>query len=368
MENNDTATQVSSQKKKKSFVFPILLGVLAIGGGIFGYNKYTYSQHHEETEDAQITTNMAPVVSKVSGYIKEVKVKDNQFVHKGDTLIVLDNRDQKMAVAQAQAALGTAKSNVAIAHATVNAASKNINTSNAAVQTANAQIEAAKVNVWKTTQDLNRYANLIKDHSITQQQYEQAVAAKQLADKQLQILIDQKNQATQQTGVVESQTIATSQQIGSADASVKQRQVEVESALLNLSYTVIVAPEDGYVSKIPVQTGQFIQAGAQLFSLVRDNNVWVVANFKETQLSKMLVGQKAEIKIDAFPDQKFEGLVSSFSPGTGSSFSILPPDNASGNFVKVVQRVPVRIDFKKLDKEVAKKLRSGMNVTAEVTF
>jgi len=372
MENTNTAQENNANtpeiKKKKSFVFPVILGILAIAGAVFGYRKYTYSQHHEETDDAQITTNMAPVVSKISGYIKEVKVKDNQFVKKGDTLIVLDNRDQQMVLQQAEAALGTAKSNVAIANATANAASKNINTSNAAVATANAQIEAAKVNVWKTSQDLERYSNLIKDHFITQQQYEQALAAKQSADRQLQVLINQKNQASQQTEVVTSQTNATSQQIGSADAMVKQRQVDIENAKLNLSYTVIVAPEDGYVAKVPVQAGQFIQAGAQLFSLTKDNDIWVVANFKETQLTKMLEGQSVEIKIDAFPGQKFEGKVTSFSPGTGSTFSILPPDNASGNFVKVVQRIPVRIDFTNLDKNIAKKLRAGMNVTTEVTF
>lgn len=369
MENNNNTQENNNTpeiKKKKSIVFPIILGVLLIGGGIFGYSKYSYSQHHEETDDAQITTNMAPVVSKISGYIQEVKVKDNQFVHKGDTLIVLDNRDQKMLVQQAEAALGTARSNVSIAKASANAASKNINTSNAAIATANSQIEAAKVNVWKTTQDLQRYSNLIKDHSITQQQYEQALAAKQSADKQLQILISQRNQATEQTGVVTSQTNATTQQIGAADAMVKQREVDMENAKLNLSYTVIVAPEDGYVAKVPVQAGQYIQAGAQLFSLTRDNDVWVVANFKETQLSKMTEGQKVEIRIDAFPKEKLEGTITSFSPGTGASFSILPPDNASGNFVKVVQRVPVRVDFKNLNKDIAKKLRAGMNATVEV--
>ncbi|MDR2205371.1 MAG: HlyD family secretion protein [Flavobacteriaceae bacterium] len=368
MENSDTTEETFTIKKKKSPIFPIILGILIIGGGFFGIKKYTYGLHHEETDDAQIVTNIAPVVSKISGYIAEVKVQDNQFVRKGDTLIILDNRDQKMTLAQAEAALETARSNISIAEASANAASKNINTSNAAVATADAQIEAAKINVWKTTQDLNRYANLVKDHSVTQQQYEQALADKQLADKQLQVLIDQKKQAAEQIGVATSQTDASSQQIGSANAMLRQRQVDVENAKLNLSYTVIVAPEDGFVSKIPVQTGQFIQAGAQLFSLVRDNEVWVVANFKETQLAKMTEGQKAEIKIDAFPDRRFEGIVHSFSPGTGSSFSILPPDNASGNFVKVVQRIPVRIDFKNLDKEIAKKLRAGMNATVEVEF
>ena len=370
MESNTTPEEMQYPKvrKKKSLVFPIILALAIIGGGIYGYHTYSYGQSHEETDDAQIASNMAPVVSKISGYVKEVKVKDNQFVHKGDTLIVLDNRDQKIMLQQAEAALGTAISNVSTARAATTAASQNMNTSKAAVTTANAQIEAAKVNVWKTTQDLNRYANLIKDHSITQQQYETALAAKQAADRQLQILIDQRNQVSQQTGVVSSQTAASSEQIGVAQSVVAQREVDVESAKLNLSYTVITAPEDGYVGKIPTQKGQFIQAGSQLFSLIHDSDVWVIANFKETQVSKMLEGQKVEIDIDAFPDQKFQGVVSSFSPGTGSSFSILPPDNASGNFVKVVQRLPVRIDFVNLDKNIAKKLRAGMNVKVEVTL
>jgi len=364
-ENNNT---VSEPKKKKSKLFPIILGVVLVVGGSYGYHSYSYGLKHEETDDAQIASNMAPVVSRISGYIHEVKVKDNQFVHKGDTLVVLDSRDQEVALHQAEAALGTSLSNVASAQASTAATSKNINTSNAAVATANSQIEAAKVNVWKTTQDLNRYANLIKDHSITQQQYEQALAAKQSADRQLQVLIDQKNQAAQQTTVVQSQTTASSEQIGVANAVVKQRQADLENAKLTLSYTVIVAPEDGYVSKVPVQTGQYIQAGAQLFSLVRDNDKWIIANFKETQLSKMLEGQKVKVEIDAFPDTEFEAVVSSFSPATGSTFSLLPPDNASGNFVKVVQRIPVRMDFVKLDPKVAKKLRAGMNVKVEVTL
>lgn len=366
MENNNTKT--SESQKKKSLVFPIIVAAIVIGGGIFGYKSYSHGLTHEETDDAQIASNMSPVISKISGYVAEVKVKDNQFVKKGDTLIILDNKDQKMALEQAIAALGTAQSNISTAKATTTATSKNINTSEAAVATANAQIEAAKVNVWKTSQDLKRYSVLVKDHSITEQQYEQALAAKQSADKQLQVLIDQKNQIAQQTKVASSQTEASSQQISVANAVAKQKAVDVESAKLNLSYTVILASEDGFVGKVPTQVGQFVQAGAQLFSLVKNNQKWVVANFKETQVAKMTEGQKVKIEIDAFPGKEFEGVVTSFSPATGASFSILPPDNASGNFVKVVQRLPVKIEFVKLDPAIAKKLRAGMNVKVEVSL
>ena len=145
---------------------------------------------------------------------------------------------------------------------------------------------------------MKRYSELVKDHSITQQQYEQAVAAYQTAQKQLQVLVDQKNQASVQTGVVTSQSNATYQNIGVANSQLKQRQVDVENAKLNLSYTVITAKENGYVSKIPVQVGQFIQAGSQLFSIVLSNQKWVVANYKETQVEKMVEGQKVEIEIE----------------------------------------------------------------------
>jgi len=354
------------QPKKKSPVFAIILGIVIIAGAIYGYKKWSYGNSHEETDDAQIASNVSPVISKISGYVAEVRVKDNQFVKKGDTLIVLENSDQKIALEQAEAALGTSRSNLNSAKAGAIAASKGINTSNAAVQTANAQIEAAKVNVWKTTQDLKRYENLVKDHSITQQQYDAVLAAKQTADKQLQILINQKNQASQQTSVVTSQSDATSQQIGVASSVMKQREVDVENARQNLSYTVITAKQDGYVSKVPVQVGQFLQAGSQLFSIVLNNEKWIVANFKETQLDKMVEGQKVEIKIDAFPEDEFMGTVSSIAPATGSTFSILPPDNASGNFVKVVQRVPVKINFDNLKPEISKKLRAGMNVKVDV--
>lgn len=369
MENiNEQEEVVPQVKKKKSLVFPIILAVIVLVGGFFGYRFYKFGQTHEETDDAQIAANLSPVISKIPGYVAEIRVKDNQFVKKGDTLIILDNKDQKIMVEQAKAALGTAQSNIESARAASSAAGSNINTSRAAVVTANSQIEASKVNVWKTSQDLKRYANLIKDHSITQQQYDNALAAKQSADRQYQVLVAQRNQIAQQEGVVNSQTAASSEQIGVASSTAKQREVEVENAKLMLSYTIITAPEDGFVSKVNIQKGQFLQAGAQLFSIVLDNNKWVIANFKETQLSKMVEGQIVDIEIDAYPNREFQGIVSSFSPATGSTFSILPPDNASGNFVKVVQRLPVKIEFKNLDKKISDRLRAGMNVKATVNL
>ncbi|HMK05565.1 MAG TPA: HlyD family secretion protein [Ferruginibacter sp.] len=351
--------------KKNSKVFIIVLAVLVIGGGWFGLTKYLHAQHHEETDDAQVEAGISPVIPRVSGYLKEVRVKDNQQVKKGDTLLILDDRDLRLKLEQAEAALATAQSNLVVALATTSAASANIGSSRANISTVQAQIEAAKVNVWRSTEDLRRYENLIKDHSITQQQYEQSLAAKQTSERQLQVLVQQKNQASEQTSAVASQSNVTGQQVGVANSIIKQRQVDVEDANLNLSYAVITSPADGTVSKVSIQPGQVLQAGQSTFSIVANEDVWVVANFKETQFNNMKTGQKVIIHADAFPKHDFNAVLSSFSPATGARFALLPPDNASGNFVKVVQRLPVKIEFNKND-TLVKQLRPGMNVQVDV--
>ncbi len=367
MEQNETTNkQTDTTPKKRSKGFLIVLILLVLAGGWFGTTKYLHAQHHEETDDAQIQANISPVIPRVAGYVKEVRVKDNQFVKKGDTLLILDDRDLALRVKQAEAALATAQSNLGAAQANTNASKANINTTKAGISTADAQIEAAKVNVWRTRQDFDRYSNLIQDHSITQQQFEQAQAAKETAEKQLQIMIQQKNQVAQQTSAVSSLSIATSSQIGVAVAVVKQREVDVAEAKLNLSYGAVTAPESGVVSKVNVQNGQFLQAGQSLFTIVLSNDIWVVGNFKETQFEKMRIGQRVILHADAFAGHEFEAKLSSFSPGTGSLFSLLPPDNASGNFVKVVQRLPVKIEFVNPTDSLVKQLRPGMNVDVDV--
>jgi len=367
MKNNNEKTETEAvQPKKRSKVFLIILIIMIVLGGWFGISKYTHAQHHEETDDAQIEADIIPVIPRVSGYVKEVRVNDNQMVHKGDTLLIIDDRDYKISLMQAEAALGTAKSNVAATRANTAAARSGIATSREGVATIDAQIEEAKVNLTRANQDFARYQNLIQDHSITQQEFEKAQATKQLAEKQLGILQQQKKQASSQTGVVSSQSNATAQTIEVAESMVKQREVEVEEAKLKLSYTIITAPEDGRVSRVNVQEGQLLQAGQSTFNIVHGKDIWVVANFKETQLRKMQVGQKVVVHVDAFPSHDFNATVSSFSPATGAKFSLLPPDNASGNFVKVVQRLPVKIEFISQSDTLLNRLRPGMNVDVDV--
>jgi membrane fusion protein (multidrug efflux system) len=183
---NDTSAK-TAPKRSKGFL--IVLIALVVAGAWFGITKYVHGQHHEETDNAQIEANISPVIPRVAGYVKEVRVKDNQIIKKGDTLLILDDRDLAVKVQQAEAALATAQTNLGAAKANTNASRANIATTRAGISTADAQIEAAKINVRRTTQDYDRYANLIKDHSVTQQQFDQAEAAKQTAERQLQILV-----------------------------------------------------------------------------------------------------------------------------------------------------------------------------------
>lgn len=362
MEAQNAATP--EKKTNKKFMF-ILIAVVVLGGG-FGIIKYIHSLHNVDTDDAQLNANISPVIPRIQGFVAEVKVKDNQMVKKGDTLVVLDNREMVNKVLQAEAALENAKSSMSVSQSNAQAANASASSSMANVQTAEASIEAAKVNLWRATQDFDRYANLIKDHSITQQQYDEASAVKQRAERQLKVLQEQKNAAASQANAVRAQSVATGQQTAVANALIKQREADLAIAKLNLSYTVITAQADGRVSTINLQPGQTVQAGQQLFSIVVDETVWVIANFKETQMTKMKEGNTATIKVDAFPGHEFEGKVESMSPATGSRFALLPPDNASGNFVKVVQRLPVKITLNSNDDKLLKSLKPGMNVIVEV--
>ncbi|MCE7062062.1 HlyD family secretion protein [Dyadobacter sp. CY343] len=352
--------------KKKNNRFIIILAVLIMAGGTWGFTKYNHGLHHEETDDAQVDANISPVIPRISGYVTEIKVKDNQEVKKGDTLLVLDNRDQQIRLEQAKAALAGSEGSLVVANATTTASQASGITYEANVSIVEAQIEEAKVNVWRANQDFARYENLIKDHSITQQEFEQASATKQKAERQLAVLVAQKNAAERQAKAAGKQTSATSRQTAVANANIKARAAEIANAELNLSYTVITAPTDGRVSKVNAQLGQFLQAGQSLFSIISTTEPWIVANFKETQLTRMKLGQHVKIHVDAYPDHEFEAKVASFSPATGARFALLPPDNASGNFVKVVQRLPVRIEFTKADDAFIAQLRPGMNVQVDV--
>nr|WP_315190762.1 HlyD family secretion protein [uncultured Flavobacterium sp.] len=355
------------EKKKTNTKFIIILTALIVLGGTYGAYKYIHSLSHEQTDDAQIEKKMNPIIPRVSGYVDKVYIKDNDYVKKGDTLFTIDKRDYTLKIEEANAAMIGAEGSFEVSKADIGGALASIAVSDANAKSASGNIESAKIKLGRVTSDYNRYNNLYKTHTITKQQYEQALAAKQEAENQVRILQQQERASNFQKSVIEAKSKVSNKQTEVAAANIKRAKAMLDAAKLNLTYTVVTAAIDGQVSKIDIQPGQLVQAGQSLFYIINNTEAWVVANFKETQLNKMVIGQKVTIKVDAYPDYDFEGTITSFSPATGSRFSLLPPDNATGNFVKTIQRLPVKISLNTSnDKEKIKLLRPGMNVDVDV--
>ncbi|HEV3411472.1 MAG TPA: HlyD family secretion protein [Puia sp.] len=343
--------QNTQKKPRRNIVFPIILGLVLVGAAIFGIKEYIYYGAHEVTDDAQVDADISQVVARVGGYVKEIRFVDNQFVHAGDTLVVLDDRDFQVRLQQANAALTSQRQTVDVSQVQVNEAKSSI-------ATALANVEQAKVAVWKANEDYTRYENLYNDHAITKAQFDDARAAKESAEAALQIAQTQVPTQTRRVDV-------NQRQVGATASNLASRQADVDYARLQLTYTVITAPASGIVSRRNIQLGQLVQAGQTLFAVVNASGIYVTANFKETQMQPLRIGQKVDISVDAFSDSTFNGEIESFSGATGAKFSLLPPDNATGNFVKVVQRVPVRIRIN-ADSQRLSLLRPGMSVDVVV--
>ncbi|WP_295793581.1 HlyD family secretion protein [Mucilaginibacter sp.] len=344
-------TQENEPKKKPNRVLPIILGTILVIGIIFGIKEYIYYGKHVDTDDAQVDGNISPVVARVGGYVDSIYFEENTHVTKDQILVKIDDRDFKVKLEQAEAAETGAKSNIDVGQSQIFATAANSSSARADVASAAARLEKVK-------KDYDRYANLVKDGSVTQQQFDQAKADLEVAQATYRATQDKYKAAQEQVGTTKSQLNVT-------HTGVSQKQVDVDYAKLQLSYTLVKSPADGITSKKNVQVGQLVQAGQTLFSVVNDNSLFITANFKETQLDKIRNGQKVEIDVDAYPDIKFEGSVYNFSPATGAKFSLLPPDNATGNYVKVVQRVPVKIKINGSKEDLAK-LRPGMSVSVSV--
>lgn len=342
---------MKQEKKKPSLLIPIILSVILIIGATFGIRAYLYSRNHEDTDDAQIDADISPVVARVGGYVDSIFFEENQHVTIGQKLVKLDDRDFRIKLEQANAAKSGASATIGVSKSQISATSANSTT-------AKSNIESARVRLRTASQDFIRYSNLIKEGAITQQQFDQIKAERDAAKVAFEAAEDQYKASLEQIGTTKSQ-------VAVSNTGVHQRSAEVDFAKLQLSYTLVTAPVSGTVSRKNVQKGQLVQAGQTLFNIVNDNSLFITANFKETQLEYLSEGEKVDIKIDAFPDKKVEGSVYNFSPATGAKFSLLPPDNATGNFVKVVQRIPVKIKIN-ADKALMAKLRPGMSVKVSV--
>ncbi len=355
----------------KKIVILCILGVLVLVGAIWGFKTIVFYEHHATTDDAQLDGNINPVLPRVPGYVQEVLVSDNQPVKPGDVLVRIDPADLQAKMDQEQASLLNSQAAVAVAEAAVASARSTAVGAQAKVSSNQADVTAARSKAQQAVADVARYKQLLNKEEIPQQQYDAAVTAAEAARANADAAraTTESSRATAQAS--SSQIEAATRQVAAAQAQVAQHQAALEAARLQLSYAVIKAPVAGFISKKNVEVGQFVQAGQPLLAIVQQgnqqNDVWVSANFKETQLARMHPGQTAEIEVDAYPGVVFHGRVQSLAAATGARFSLLPPDNATGNFTKVVQRVPVKIVFTD-PPDPKRPLRVGMNVNVTVNL
>lgn len=334
---------------------------------------------NQTTDNAQLEGDISPIIPKINSTVVSVLVEDNQAVREGDTLAILDDANYKISVAQAQIALEQAQQNVKLSRSNSNTSAASVSTikANSSVVSANiasvnAGIEAAKTRVELTTKNFARYEKLLQQKSGSQLQYDVAKAEKEAAEAQLKIAESQANSLAQQIDASKRQVATGQAELASSvegttltELAVRQAEQNLEAAKLLLSYCVITSPTSGIISKKNVQKGQVVSIGQPLMAVANNQNIWVVANFKETQIEKMKVGQGVDIEIDAYSKKSFQGTIESFSQATGSKFSLLPADNATGNFVKVTQRIPVKIVFTEAP-STDYPLRAGMSVSVKV--
>jgi membrane fusion protein (multidrug efflux system) len=389
------APRRSSRFKFRRPVVLVPLGLLVIVGAVL---LWLYFSSYESTDDAQVDVHLYPVSARISGYVLKVNVNDNQYVQQGTVLVEIDPRDYEVAVAKARADLAnaeaTAKSlNITVPIASVNTSSQlrsavsDVDNASAGIIAAQkqlastqAQVQQAEANDVKAQDDLQRYKRLVEKQNVSEQTYDQAVAAakastatvaatkaneeaSEQAVQQAKSRLAQAEANQRYAQTAPQQVASTNARALAAVADVGQKRATLEQAELNLQYTKIIAPVSGEVNK-NVVVGLNVQAGQQLLTVVPLDEVWITANFKETQLRHMQVGQKAEIHVDS-TGTTLRGHVDSIAGATGPLFSLLPPENATGNYVKIVQRVPVKIVLEPGENR-DRKLRPGMNVVPDV--
>ncbi|MBQ9287720.1 MAG: HlyD family secretion protein [Bacteroidaceae bacterium] len=326
--------------------------ILALG---YVCTRFIHFGRVEYTDDAQVWRHITPLNARVGGFIKEIRFEDYQTVHQGDTLVIIEDAEYRLQLAQAEAQLKGSQSGS-------QAVSAGMNTTASNVRVAAAGIEEARVNMENARADYERFATLLEKDAVTRQQYDNARARYEASRARY----EQASQQQRSTALVQSEQ---AERLSQTHAGTSVAEAAVNLARLNLSYTVIVATADGVMSRKDIHVGQLVQPGQQLASIVSDKEVWVVANYRETQMKNIAPGHQVSIKADAIPDLIFQGEVEAVSGGTGSAFSQIPVDNATGNFVKVEQRVPVRIRLTAQNKpEDVARLLAGLNVETEVKY
>ncbi len=342
-------------KKIVKRIYNVVVIVLLVAVVVYAFSRNVHWGNVEYTDDAQVQRHITPINTRVQGFIKEIRFEEYQQVHRGDTLVIIEDAEYRLQLARAEAGLRGTRTGSSVISAGINTISSN-------VKAASASIEEARVELKNSQDDYERYAALLKRNAVTQQQYDNAKARYDAAKARYEMATASKS-ATSRTK--DEQTRRLDQHVENVNVA----EAEANLARLNLSYTVIVATADGVMGRKDIHEGQLVQPGQMLARIVDDDKVWVIANYRETQLKHVEVGNEVEFTADALPDITYKGVVESLSPATGSAYSMVPADNATGNFVKVEQRVPVRIVLTDANKpEDIARLRAGLNVETLVKY
>lgn len=339
--------------KTKGKTFNIIFNaavILIIAITLFFFLRYVIrSGNYEETNDAQVEAYINPISARVGGYIQKINFEEHQFVNVGDTLVVIDNREYLTKVMEAEAALEDAKAKLQVLDA-------EITTAKTGTSVNQDMIAVAKAKYVEKQQDLKRYKNLLREEVATLQEFEQMQSKYDVASSEF-------NASKNNLKTTNSKIIELEAKHGLLKAEIKQREAQLEFSKINLEYTAILAPYSGRLGRKTIQVGQQIQAGQSLVPIINEDQKWITANFKETQIENMKVGQDVEIKIDGFEDKIYYGKIEAIAGSTGSKFSLLPADNSTGNFVKITQRIPVKIKFSEKNPNA---IKAGMNVIVSV--
>ena len=350
---NNSVKKNRSQKKKhrsKVTIVNILVFVIIVGGFFWLVRNYFHIGNNEFTNSAQVEEFINPINVRVSGYIKEIRFMEHQNVKKGDTLVIIDDSEILTQVAQAEAAHLNALASKSVTQSAVNTVANSENVTQANIAGAKARLDNAQKN-------LARYENLLKSEAVTLFQYDQMKTEYDVAKSAYDVLNGQKQTANLSTQEMRNR-------LSLNDAEIKRTEAALQMAKLNLSYTVITAPYDGVMGRRLIQEGQLLQQpGMQVATIVANDSKWVTANFLESQMPYVSIGKKVVMRVDALGGREFEGVVTAISAATGARYSSIPTDNSSGNFVKVQQRIPVRIEFAANNDNIdVQNLRAGMNM------
>lgn len=341
--------------KRNRLISNVVLTVVILAGLCWVCSHFVHLGNVEYTDNAQVKQHITPINTRVPGFIKKIYFEEYQEVHKGDTLLLIEDSEYLLRLAQAEANYQNALVGKDAMHTTIHTTQNNIRVTDAGIQEAAVRLKNAET-------DYRRYSELIKKNAVTAQQYDRVKTEYEAAKARYDQLTRQK----ESTSLMKHEQ---TQRLEQNDAAIKVAEAELNLARLNLSYTVIVATADGMTGRKNIHEGQLVQPGQTMVTLIDSTEKWVIANYKETQTSVMKNGQKVDIEVDAVPGIKFTGIVSSISDATGSSLSLMPQDNSAGNFVKVEQRIPVRIEFTSDNrKEDLELLRAGMNVECKVRY